>query len=146
MSLSIKPEKHILAWHANGFASVDMWLSVIKKLREKEGVKIDFLFPEPSTLGLEDKNSDLFNLAEQFSDDIIYKGYSGRWFIAPTLIEARTAMSATKFSKFDAEILRLSARLTKGKASKYIILKIIGRYLLIIYKYLGLDNFRGIIS
>ena len=135
MSLSIKPEKHILAWHANGFASVDMWLSVIKKLREKEGVKIDFLFPEPSTLGLEDKNSDLFNLAEQFSDDIIYKGYSGRWFIAPTLIEARTAMSATKFSKFDAEILRLSARLTKGKASKYIILKIIGRYLLIIYKY-----------
>ena len=135
MSLSIKPEKHILAWHANGIASVDMWLSVIKKLREKEGIKIDFLFPEPSTLGLEDKNSDLFNLAEQFSDDIIYKGYSGRWFIAPTLIEARTAMSATKFSKFDAEILRLSARLTKGKASKYIILKIIGRYLLIIYKY-----------
>jgi len=136
MPLSVKPEKHILAWHANGFASVDMWLSVIRKLKEKEGIKIDFLFPEPSTLGLEDKNSGLFNLSEQFSDNIIYRGYSGRWFIASTLIEARTAMNATKFSKFDAEIFRLSARLTKGKASKYFILKIIGKYLSVIYKYI----------
>jgi len=135
MSLRVKSEKHILIWCANGFASVDMWLSVIRKLKEKEGIKIDFVFPEPSTLGLEDKNSGLFNLAEQFADDIIYRSYSRRWFIASTLIEARTAINATKFSKFDAKILRLFSRLTKGRASKYFILRVIGKYLSIMYKY-----------
>ena len=135
MSLRVKYEKHILLWCANGFASVDMWLSVIRKLKEKEGVKIDFVFPEPSTLGLEDKNSGLFSIAEQFADNVIYRGYSRRWFIASTLIEARTAVNGTKFSKFDAKILRLSIRLTKGKASKYAILRVIGKYLSIMYEY-----------
>ena len=135
MSLMVKSEKHILVWCANGFASVDMWLSVIRKLKEKEGIKIDFVFPESSTLGLEDKNSGLFNLAEQFADNVIYRGYSRRWFIASTLIEARTAINRTKFSKFDAEILRLSFRLTQGKASKYAILRVIGKYLSIMYEY-----------
>ena len=135
MSLMVKSEKHILVWCANGFASVDMWLSVIRKLKEKEGIKIDFVFPESSTLGLEDKNSGLFNLAEQFADNVIYRGYSRRWFIASTLIEARTAVNGTKFSKFDAKILRLSFRLTKGKASKYAILRVIGKYLSIMYEY-----------
>jgi len=135
MSLRVKYEKHILLWCANGFASVDMWLSVIRKLKEKEGVKIDFVFPEPSTLGLEDKNSGLFSIAEHFADNVIYRGYSRRWFIASTLIEARTAVNGTKFSKFDAKILRLSFRLTKGKASKYAILRVIGKYLSIMYEY-----------
>jgi hypothetical protein len=135
MSLRVKYEKHILLWCENGFASVDMWLSVIRKLKEKEGIKIDFVFPEPYTLGLEDKNSDLLNLTEHFADNVIYRGYSRRWFIASTLIEAHTAINGTKFSKFDAEILRLSFRLTKGKASKYAILRVIGKYIFIIYKY-----------
>ena len=135
MSLRVKYEKHILLWCANGFAMLDMWLPVIKKLKEKGGIKIDFLFPEPSTLGLEDKNSGLINISEQFVDNVIYRGHSGRWFVASTLIEARTAMNATKFSKFDSEIFRLSFRLTEGKASKYVFLRVIGKYLLIVYKY-----------
>jgi hypothetical protein len=135
MFLRGKSEKSVLVWCANGFASVDMWLSVIRKLKEKEGIKIYFVFPEPSTLGLEGKNSGLFNLVKEFSDDIVYRGYSRRWFIAPTLIEARTAINATKFSKIDAKILRLFYRLTKGRASKYIILRVIGKTLSIMYKY-----------
>jgi len=47
-----------------GFGLIDAWLPVIKKLREREDVIIDFIFPEPSSLRLEEKNSDLFNLAE----------------------------------------------------------------------------------
>ena len=135
MSLKVKYEKHILLWCANGFASVDMWLSVIRKLKEKEGIKIDFVFPEPSTLRLKDRNSGLFKLSEQFADDVIYRGFSCQWFISSTLIEASTAMNKTKFSKLDAEISYLSLRLTKGKASKYYILRVIGKYLSIIHKY-----------
>jgi len=135
MSLNTKHEKHILVWCANGMAMLDMWLPVIRKLKEKEDVKIDFLLPEPSTLGLEDKYSGLINLSEKFVDNIIYRGYSDRWFVASTLIEARTTINATKFNKFDAEIFRLSFRLTDGKASKYAALRIIGKYLLIVYKY-----------
>ena len=135
MSLRVKYEKYILLWCANGFASVDMWLSVIRKLKEKEGIKIDFVFPEPSTLRLKDRNSGLFKLSEQFADDVIYRGFSCQWFISSTLIEASTAMNKTKFSKLDAEISYLSLRLTKGKASKYYILRVIGKYLSIIHKY-----------
>jgi hypothetical protein len=135
MSLGVKSKKHILIWCANGFALVDMWLPVIRKLKEKEDIKIDFAFPEPSTLELEDKNSSLFNLTEQFAGNIIYRVYSRRWFIAPTLIEARTAINKAKPIKFDEEILRLSSRLTNGKASKYAILRAIGKYLSIIHKY-----------
>ena len=76
-----------------GFGLIDAWLPVIKKLREREDVIIDFIFPEPSSLRLEEKNSDLFNLAETFVDNIIFRGYSGRWFTASSLIEARNGIS-----------------------------------------------------
>ena len=132
MPLEVKPRKHILLWCSPGFGLVEMWLPVIKKLKEKDNIKIDFVFPEPSSIRLESKNSDLFNLAEQFADDVIYRGYSNRWFIASTLIEARNAIT---FSKFDAKMMLLSVRLTSGKMSKYFVLKLIGKYILIISKY-----------
>ena len=132
MSLEVKPKKHILLWCSPGFGLVDVWLPVIKKLKEKDNIKIDFVFPEPSSIRLEDKNSTLFNLAEQFVDDVIYRSYSGQWFIAPTLIEARNAL---KYSKFDEKMATLSVRLTKGKMSKYFVLKLIGKYVLIISKH-----------
>jgi len=132
MPLEVKPRKHILLWCSPGFGLVDIWLPVIKKLKEKDNIKIDFVFPESSSMRLESKNSDLFNLAEQFADDVIYRGYSNRWFIASTLIEARNAIT---FSKFDAKMMLLSVRLTSGKMSKYFVLKLIGKYILIISKY-----------
>ena len=133
MSLENRPKKHILLWCSPGFGLIDIWLPVIKKLKEKDNIKIDFVFPEPSSIQLESINSTLFNLAEQFVDDVIYRSYSGQWFIAPTLIEARSAL---KFSKFDEKMAILSARLTKGKMSKYFVLKLIGRYISIISNYI----------
>ena len=131
--LTLHPNKHILLWCSPGFGLVDMWLPIIRKLKKKGGVKIDFIFPEPSSLRLEEKNSDLFNLAEQFSDNTIYRGYSGRWFIAETLVDAKAGI---KFSKFDEKIMRLSSRLTRGVVSKYFFLRLIGRYISIILKYI----------
>ena len=128
-----KMTRHILLWCSPGFSEVDVWIPVIKKLKEKGNIKIDFIFPEPSSLLLEDTSSDLFNIAEQFSDDCIYKGCSDRWFIASTLTEAR---SGIKFTETYARIQSLSTRLTKGKMSKFFILKVIGKYLLIVSKYL----------
>jgi len=38
--------KRILLWCSPGFGVVDIWLPVIRKLKEKGGVTIDFVFPE----------------------------------------------------------------------------------------------------
>ena len=103
-----------------------MWLPVIKKLKEKGNIKIDFVFPEPSSIRLEEKSSTLLNLAEQYVDDVIYRGYSKRWFIAPTLLKAN---SGIKYSNFDAIIERFSKKLIGGKASKFFILKLFGKYI-----------------
>jgi hypothetical protein len=65
MSLEVRPKKHILLWCLPGFGLIDIWLPVIKKLKEKDNIKIDFVFPEPSSIRLEGINSTLFNLAEQ---------------------------------------------------------------------------------
>ena len=75
-------------WCSPGFGLIDTWLPVIKKLKENNKIRIDFVFPEPSSLILEDKNSDLFKLAEQFADRVLYRSGSGRWFVKDTLIEA----------------------------------------------------------
>ena len=117
-----------------GFGLIDAWLPVIKKLREREDVIIDFIFPEPSSLRLEEKNSDLFNLAETFVDNIIFRGYSGRWFTASSLIEARNGI---KYGSLDKKILRFSSRLKKGALSKYLVMRVIGEYLLIVAKYIA---------
>ena len=53
---------HLLMWCSPGFGLIDTWLPVIKKLKENNKIRIDFVFPEPSSLILEDKNSDLFKL------------------------------------------------------------------------------------
>jgi hypothetical protein len=102
-------------WCSPGFSEVDVWIPVIKKLKEKGNIRIDFVFPEPSSLLLEDKNSDLFKISEQFSDNCIYRGYSDRWFIAPTLTKA---YSGIKFSNIDEKIESFSIRLIKGRISK----------------------------
>jgi hypothetical protein len=125
--------KHILLWCSPGFGLVDVWLPVIKKLKEQGDIKIDFVFPEPSTLRLEDKSSDLFKLAEKFSDRIIYRGYSRRWFIATTLAEAKLGI---KFRKVDEKIFRLARRLSKGKLSNYIFFRFFGSLISLIAKYM----------
>ncbi len=125
--------KHIILWCSPGFGMVDIWLPVVKKLKEKGDIKIDFVFPEQSSLRLENKNSDLFNISEQFVDDVIYKGYSGRWFIAPTLIKAR---SGIKFNKFDEKVAKISRRLYKGRMSNIFLLKIIGKTISAISRYI----------
>ena len=125
-------KKHVLLWCSPGFGLADVWLPVIKKLKEREGVMVDFVFPEPSSIRLENKNSGLYNLAEVFSDKIVFRGYSGRWFIADTLNEAQTSI---KFNQVDEIILRFSARLKSGKLSKYYILREFGKYLIVVYRY-----------
>ncbi len=132
MSIGSYKCKILLLWCSPGFGVVDIWLPVIKKLKEKENIKIYFIFPESSSLLLENKNSDLFNIAEQFSDKVVYRGYSGRWFVASTLIEARTEI---KFSSLDRKIQIFSIRLLYGKGSKYFFLKVLGKYISIISKY-----------
>ena len=124
--------KNLLLWCSPGFGVIDIWLPIIKKLKENDRVIVDFVFPEPSSLRLEHNESDLFNLAEVFSDKIVFRGYSGRWFIADTLNEAQTSI---KFNQADETILRLSARLKSGRLSKYYILREFGKYLLVVYRY-----------
>ncbi|MBT5399770.1 hypothetical protein HOL24_04435 [bacterium] len=122
---------HILLWCSPGFGFLDVWLPVVKILKERYNAKIDFVFPEPSSIKLEDKNSDLFNIAEQYVSNVIYRGYSGRWLVSSSLLEAHTKI---QFSGFDEMILRFSTRLTKGRLSKYQSLKITGKYVSIIAK------------
>ncbi|MBT5399480.1 hypothetical protein HOL24_02940, partial [bacterium] len=91
-----------------------------------------FVFPEPSSLILEDKNSDLFKLAEQFADRVLYRSGSGRWFVKDTLIEARNSL---KISEFEKKLLFFSYRLKKGKASRYPLAKVISKCILSAYTY-----------
>jgi len=123
---------NLLLWCSPGFGLVDMWLPVIRNLKENNDVMIDFVFPEPSSLRLEEKNSTLFKVSEKFANRVIYRGYSGRWFASPTLTEA---CSGIKFSKFDEKIMNISIRLLEGNASKYLFLKVIGKYILVFLKY-----------
>jgi len=116
----------LLLWCSPGFGVVDVWLPVIRKLKQNHNIAVDYIFPEPSSLLLEDKDSDLFNLAEKFAENVIYRGYSGRWFVKNTLIDAR---SSIKFSRFDEKVSYLASRLTKGTASKYSFLKALGKYI-----------------
>ena len=124
--------KNLILWCSPGFGMVDMWLPVIRKLKEKNDITIDFVFPESSSLVLEEESSDLFNLSENFADKVIYRSYSKRWFIADTLIEARKNIKSTSANE---KILFLSKRLINGRASKYLILKVIGVFLSTVSRY-----------
>jgi len=104
---------------------IDAWLPVIDKLKKTGNIEICFIFPEPSALITEDNKSDLFNIAERYVDNVVYRGYSGELYTASTLIEARNGI---KFSPLDEKIYSLAVRLYKGKASKFILLKYIGKY------------------
>jgi hypothetical protein len=123
----------LLLWCSPGFGMVDMWLPVIKKLKEKNGVTVDFIFPEPSSLRLECNKSDLFNLSEKFSDKVVYRGYSGRWFVADTLIKASKSI---KFSELDEKISRLANRLLIGRLSKYGFLRKMGKYTHLVHRHI----------
>ena len=129
--ISSKDQINLIFWCSPGFGIVDVWLPVIKKLKENRNIKIDFIFSEPSSIKLESKNSDLFKLANKFADRIIYKGYSGRWFSASTLYEAH---SGIKYSNTDKKIAEFLQRLVKGRASNYFLLKVIGIFLLKVFK------------
>jgi hypothetical protein len=124
-------DKKLILWCSPGFGVVDIWLPVVKKLKKK-GIKIDLAFPEPSSLKLIDKKSDLFKLADMFADEIIYKGYSGRWFSADKLIEVNPNM---KYGKINEKVSLFAVRLFKGNASKYFLLKRIGEYIWSITRY-----------
>ena len=121
---------YLLLWCSPGAGVLDIWLPVIKELK-KRNVKIDFVFPEPSSLLLESKNSDLFHLSELFADNVIFRGFSGRLYKEPTLLKAK---SKIKFNKLYEKMQQLSIRLTKGKASKFFILKKIGECFTILSK------------
>jgi hypothetical protein len=112
---------------------VDVWLPVVKKLKENDRVIVDFIFPEPSSLRLECNESDLFNLSEKFSDKIIYRGYSGRWLVEDTLIKASKSI---KFSKSDEKISRLANRLFIGRLSKYGFLRKMGKYIHLVHRHI----------
>jgi len=127
--MSTKYDRHILLWCSPGFGMIDIWLPIIHKLREQKNIKISFIFPEPSSLRLESKDSDLFNLASSFCDKVIYRGGSGRWFVADTIIEARTC---NKYSKFDGIAANISSKLLKGRLSNYLFMRLIGKYILIL--------------
>ena len=113
---------------------IDAWLPVIDKLKKTGNIEICFIFPEPSALITEDNKSDLFNIAERYVDNVVYRGYSGELYTASTLIEARNGI---KFSPLDEKIYSLAVRLYKGKASKFILLKYIGKFLLVLSKYIA---------
>jgi hypothetical protein len=124
--------KELLLWCSPGFGMIEMWLPVIRRLKEDSGITVYFVFPEPSSLRLVSKDSDLFYLAEIFSDKVLYRGYSGRWFEENTLVKAKKNI---KFSRIDERISKLSSRLSNGKLSKYRILKKVGISLSLIHKY-----------
>ncbi len=136
----IKFKKRVLIWCSPGFGIIDNWLPIIKKLKDKQDIKIDFIFPEPSSLQLVDKNSDLFNLSERYANEVIYVGNSRRWLMTDTLIHASKSY---KNSKIDKKIFNISQRLIAGNISKYIFFKKIGEYLLLMYKMLQIvrENF-----
>jgi hypothetical protein len=119
-------KKNILLWCSPGFGMIDMWIPIIRKLKENNDITIDFVFPEPSSLRLESKESGLFKLSELFLDRVLYRGQSGRWFIASTLVEAKNGIN---LSKMDEVILTTAGRLYKGKLSRYFVAKTIGKYL-----------------
>jgi hypothetical protein len=125
--------KELLLWCSPGFGMIEMWLPVVKRLKENGGATVNFVFPEPSSLRLVSNDSDLFHLAEIFSDKVVYRGYSGRWFVENTLVEAKKNI---KFSRIDERISKLANRLSNGKLSKYYVLKKVGIYISTMHKYL----------
>lgn len=133
MEKGFKSSKHLLLWCSPGFGVIDIWLPIIKKLKERSDVKFFFVFPEQSSLQLENKDSSLFGLAEEFADKIIYRGYSGRFFLAPTLVSAQLK---NKLSNFDTQIVYFANRLVNGSMSKYLILRLAGKYLLEVFQYI----------
>ncbi len=122
--------KKLILWASPGFGMVDVWLPVVKEIKKKNIVIIT-AFPEPSSLRLEESNSDLFQLTEKFSDGVIYRGYSGRLFYAKLLMEAKNNVY---INNIDEKILNLSSRLINGRASKLFILKSIGKCIRYIFK------------
>jgi hypothetical protein len=132
MSKSIK-NKNILLWCSPGFGMVDMWLPIIRKIKKSHNITIDFVFPEPSSLTLEDDNSDLFKLSYKLADRVFFKGNSGRWFVSHNLVDARNGV---RLNKYNRQVMQLSRRLLKGRASTYFLLRIIGRFILFISKYI----------
>jgi len=126
--------KKIILLCSPGFGIVDMWIPIISKLNKAGGVKIYFVFPEPSSLKLEDKNSNLFKISEKFLYIVIFKGHSGRWYKAKTLIEAQKGI---KYSKTDDKLFSFAVRLFKGSASKVATIKFFGKLLLNISKFVA---------
>jgi len=136
--------KIVLVWCSPGFGLADVWLPVINKLKERDGLLIYFVFPQPSSIYLEEKTSDLFNISEKLLDRVIFSGYSGRWFSSDSLVEASYGVH---HSKIDDVILRLSIRLNKGKLSRYVLLRTIGSFLLAVFKHIAKvrENYKGLI-
>ena len=51
-------------WCSPGFGVVDIWLPVVKNLKESVNIEVYFVFPDKSSLYAVDADSDLFKMAE----------------------------------------------------------------------------------
>lgn len=110
-------------WCSPGFGVVDIWLPVVKNLKESVNIEVYFVFPDKSSLYAVDADSDLFKMAEQFLDGVIFKNYSDRWLFSQGL---ELAKNSIKMNSIDRYLYTLARRLHSGKLSKFFILKSFG--------------------
>jgi len=121
---SEKRRNNFLFWCSPGFGVVDVWLPVIEKLKNKYKINIVFVFPEPSSLILESEKSHLFELADKFADAIAYRGMSGRWYGASSLVDAKSRIS---YPILVNTLVTVSRRFIGGKISKYPPFRLFGK-------------------
>ena len=108
-------KKRIVLWCSPGFGMIDTWLPIIKMLNENK-VDVIFIFPEPSSLKLIDRSSELFCIASKYCFKVIQRGYSNRWFVSKNL---ESTDRVFKFSNLELIINNLSIRFRKGLFSKF---------------------------
>lgn len=116
-------DKKLLLWCSPGFGLVDVWLPVIKEIRESHHAYVIFAFPEPSSIFLEDKESLLFKLADDFADSIIFKAQSGYWYSSEGL---SAIQGHSRYDRFIFGLLAIARKLSYGSRSKYFYGKKIG--------------------
>jgi len=105
---------------------IDIWLSVIRELKKSHSVSVVFVFPDPSALRLVDEDSDLFALGERFSDEIIFRTYSGRWAISESMT---FGSKVNKLNRLSLSLHNLERRLLRGRLSTFRLFSLMGRVL-----------------
>ena len=98
-----------------GFGVVDIWLPVLWKLKKRKKIQIIFVFPEKSSLNIVNNKSQLFEEAESTVDGVLFMTYSGKWYAADSLSDAK---KITMISQFDKTLFMVFDELMFGKPSK----------------------------